>query len=150
MIKLSQRDIRWAGERMGNSNVTVGRYGCLITSLSMLSDYFKPFHAPNYMAHNLGFTKDGLLIWGSMSKELSFKLYQRFNGYGWLAESMCKQALKDKDQAVVLQVQGYHWVVAIRKNLFKGYTIADPWTGKVTTTKDYQHKITGGAILQKI
>lgn len=35
---LSQNDSRWKNEKLGNSNLTIGNYGCFITAYAMLSD----------------------------------------------------------------------------------------------------------------
>ena len=37
---LSQRDSRWANEKLGNSNLTIDGYGCVLVSMTMLSLYY--------------------------------------------------------------------------------------------------------------
>ena len=147
MLKLSQRDSRWSFEKIGKTNITVGRMGCTITCLAMLSSYFGCYKTPGMLAKYLSYTKDALLIWSSIPSELCFSLHKRF--YGYNAE-LIAEGLKLKNTAVILQVQGYHWVVAISKiPLTKTYIIADPWTGKLSTTLAYKNQITGGAVLIK-
>ena len=43
MIKLSQRDPQWGDLKLGESNLTINRWGCTTTALSMLSDYFQSY-----------------------------------------------------------------------------------------------------------
>lgn len=143
MIKLSQRDPKWSSKRLGETAFTVGKYGCTITGLSMLSDYYGKFHDPGYLAEHLNFTGSGLIIWASMGTELPFKLVKRLYKRD---DKEIEFSIKNPETSVLLQVQGNHWVVAIKRvPLTKTYVIADPWTGAVTTTLRYKNQITGSA-----
>jgi ABC-type bacteriocin/lantibiotic exporter with double-glycine peptidase domain len=142
MIILSQRDARWSAEKIGKSLITIGRYGCTLTCLSMLSSYFGGYRTPAALARGLSFTSGGLIIWSSMPKLLPFKLEKRL--YSRNDDEIMK-SLKDAKRAVILQVDGFHWVVALSKIPFtKHYRIGDPWTGKKSTTLSYK-AITGSA-----
>jgi len=146
MIYLSQYDTRWKMTTIGNTKLTLGRYGCTVTCLSMLSDYFKSFQSPAVLAKNLQFTKEGLIIWQSLATTLPFKLLKRF--YDWNISSI-DSAIKDPKMACILQVNGFHWVVAVKRIPFtKHYIIVDPWGGKLSTTAKYG-TITGGAVFIK-
>lgn len=140
---LSQRDPRWASDYLGQSNSTVGRYGCTITSISMGAGYFNVWKSPKELAKELSFTKDGLLIWGSLPNVTDFKLETRFYGQ---RDDLIKGALAHPKKFCLIQVENYHWVLATGKNLFGGYKINDPWFGDKSTTKRYK-SITGGAVL---
>lgn len=143
MIKLSQRDLRWSNYVMAPSHLTLGRYGCTTTCISMLSDYFGCFESPESVAKNhLKYNAQGLILWATINfSKMAFKWREyTFNPV------MIDESLKDPNKAVILQVNnGAHWVVAIRKVPFsKHYFIVDPWDGKVKTTAAYKN-ITGSA-----
>ena len=141
---LGQRNPLWAEEKLGKSNSKVGRYGCVITSLSMALDYFGRYKDPGYLARNLAFTGDGLLLWGSLPKSTCLTLETRFFGR---RDDLIQEALKNPRKVVLIQVENYHWVLGLGRNLFGGYRIADPWFGDKSTTKRYK-SITGGAVLK--
>ena len=68
MLYLSQRDPRWCEVKLGASKITVGRYGCTTTAVSMLSDYFGAWVRPDEIAHNAkNYTPDGLILWQNLS-----------------------------------------------------------------------------------
>lgn len=141
---LSQRNPQWADVKIGPSNITVGRYGCTITCISMLTSYFGNWVDPEQIALKQLFTKDGLIIWTKLNLP-NIKFDHR--GYG-RNDVEIMDALKDPNKAVILQVQNYHWVVALGRGLLKGYRIADPWFGDKSTTARYKDQITGYAIFK--
>jgi ABC-type bacteriocin/lantibiotic exporter with double-glycine peptidase domain len=138
---LSQRDPRWAAQKLGKSVCTVGRYGCTITCLSMLSDWFKKFRSPWDLARELSYTIDGLVIWSSLPKVLPFKLEKRLYSKN---DAEIVKSLKDPKKAVILQVDGYHWVLLLNK-IGPLYWIADPWTGSKKFLNGSYKSITGSA-----
>lgn len=142
-MNLSQRDPRWASEYLGKSKSTVGRYGCTITSIAMGTYYFKQYLDPKFLARNLSFTLEGLLMWTSLPKVTCFKLEKRFFGQ---QDAVIQEALKNPKKIVLIQVENYHWVLGLGKALLGGYRISDPWFGDYATTKRYK-SITGGAVL---
>ncbi|MHC1728055.1 MAG: hypothetical protein AB9866_18975 [Syntrophobacteraceae bacterium] len=143
MKYLSQRDSRWAKETIGTSKIVIGRYGCTITCISMLSDYFKRYLTPLWMAKNLKFTPDGLLLWQSINGKLPFNFVNRFYGR---QSATIKECIADPDKACILQINGFHWVVAV-KVIPSGYRVIDPWTGNLTSITATQ--VTGGATFQR-
>lgn len=140
---LSQRDPLWAGEYLGKSNSTVGRYGCTVTSISMGTGYFNNWKSPKELARELSFTSDGLLLWSSLPSATIFKLETRFYGQ---RDGLIRAALAHPKKICLIQVENYHWVLATGRNLLGGYRINDPWFGDKSTTKRYK-SITGGAVL---
>lgn len=122
---LSQRDPAWGGKTIGKSSSLIKDYGCTITGISMLSDWYGCFKDPGWMAKNLSFLRD-LVIWQSIEKVLCFKFVWR---YYKLNEEKLLEALKGKDTSALIQVKQVHWVVGIRK-IGNYYWIADPWDGK--------------------
>ena len=148
MKLLSQRDPSWSSVKLGQSQLTLGRWGCTTTSMSMLTDYFGGYVDPPTLAHNVhNYTLDGLVNW----KALSFPT-MRFEKreYG---ENMVgiQNAIRDPRKAVILQVnQGAHWVVAIRKALIgSDILIADPWDGTKCWAKKRYHDISGAAYFSR-
>ena len=133
MIFLSQRDSRWAANKLGASSLTIGRFGCTTTCLSMLSDYYKQFQLPSYIAGTIKFyTPDGLIIWQNLDFD-KFQFVKRLKNFDPLE---IDDSIKNPNKSVILNVwNGSHWVVAIRKNLFGAYVVADPWSGKAITIR---------------
>lgn len=142
MIKLSQRDPKWANDKLGLSSLTVGRYGCTTTCISMLSDYFGSYASPKIIAaHANYYTADGLVLW----KNLQFKAFNFVERLFGFNESRIDASLKDPKTAVILEVDNSHWVVAIGKVPFTHiYRIADPWDGKTKFSTAYR-RISGSA-----
>lgn len=136
MIRLSQRDPLWASKKMGESELTLGRWGCTTTCISMLSDYFKCYRSPLELASNVHHytRKDypggaGLVLWPNM----------KFDGMRWVKrlrgrnDAMIDEALRNPNTAVILQVNnGAHWVVAYSRvwGASKDWWCIDPWDGK--------------------
>jgi ABC-type bacteriocin/lantibiotic exporter with double-glycine peptidase domain len=142
MILLSQRDPQYAQQKIGKSFLSIGRYGCTLTCISMLSDYFGCFTSPAKIAGmKEWFTNEGLVIWTKLAFT-KFKFQKRLYGQDDVA---IMDAIKDPKKAVILEVDKSHWVVATGKSLFGGYKIADPWFGDRSTTRRYG-KITGSAL----
>lgn len=147
MINLSQQDPRWANVTLGNSRYTIGRYGCTTTCLSMLSDYFKCYQAPDKVAKGgAKYTLDGYIIWESLNfSSMAFEARVRSRD-----DKMIQTSLNDRTRAVILNVNnGAHWVVAVNKVLFSNdYWVIDPWSGnKVKACKTYKN-IVGSAHLK--
>jgi hypothetical protein len=144
MKLLSQRDNKWVNNRIGESPITVGGFGCLITSLSMFSDWYGKYRDPAWMAKNLKFTKDGLFLWPSMNdSELPFKFVYR---YYKRDDKKIKEILNSKDNACVLQVNnGKHWVALVGYSRIYGYKIADPFYGDIIYINKHYPNITGFA-----
>lgn len=143
MIRLSQRDPKWGGKTIGKTKYLIKDWGCTITCIAMLSDYFKDYHDPAFMAKKLDFTDEAKIYWKSIDRELKFKFEWRFYNY---QETRIIEALKNPNKACVLEIKKRHWVVALRKVPY-GYWVADPWDGrnKFMSTSS----ISGGTILVK-
>lgn len=147
MILYSQRDSRWAQKLVGASGLPLGRIGCTITDIAVLSTYFGDNLLPNQVCDKLKFTPNGLILWASC-KFPHFKFQTREYGRNDLN---IKAALKDPDRAVILQVaNGSHWVVATSiKTANSVYNIADPWDGSRADMTRYKNSITGAAYFQR-
>ena len=67
---LSQVDPRWRDIQLGTSQSTIGGYGCLITCVSMMLDYYGHYVDPAWLNvelnKNAGYANGNLLVWGSI------------------------------------------------------------------------------------
>src|SRR4030042_4080380 len=123
MMKLiGQKDFRWADVTIGKSASKIKDYGCTISSVSMLSDWYNCFSDPAWLAKNLSFQVD-LILWKSITEKLCFRWTWRQYGYD---ENKILQSLEGKTTSCILQIQKRHWVVGIRK-VGSYYLVADPW-----------------------
>lgn len=146
MFHLSQRDSRWSSFKLGASTLTVGRYGCTTTCISMLTSYFGVWHEPATLASNKSnYTRDGLVLWEAMSKNLkSMKFVERVYGRN---DKKIQDSLKNPKTGVILQVDnGAHWILPIYKLPFvNDYICIDPWDGKYCRAISKYRNITGSA-----
>lgn len=146
MVYLSQRDPRWGWRKIGNSESLIKDYGCTITCISMLADYFGCFQDPAWMAKNLRFIVDKV-IWQSVTEKLCFDFTWRFYKF---EEKRILDALKSPSAACLFEIKKRHWVVGVRKSAYawsKWFLTIDPWTGE----KKWYHQddISGGATFRK-
>ncbi len=147
MSYFSQRDPRWSKDNLGVSALTVGRFGCTTTAISMLSSYFGCLRLPSELAHDANnYTQGGLVIW----KNLTFAK-MKFIGRDYVRnDEKIREYLKDSGKAVILEVNNHaHWVVGVKPTLVgNDYVIVDPWDGrKKTLVKPYRN-ITGAAYFE--
>lgn len=145
MLYLSQRDPQWASVRLGASNLTMGRYGCTTTCISMLSSYFGNYKTPPSIAKNrTWYTPDGLVIWANI-KIANMIFVGRVRQFD---ERLANEYLRDPNKAVMFEVNnGQHWVVAIKKKLIgSDYVAVDPWDGRQCNVLQKYHNITGMAL----
>lgn len=134
---------------MGESSLTLGRWGCTTTAISMLSDWYGCYKSPLELASNANnYTKGGLVIWSHLSFD---KMVFDRREYG-RNDANIRAALAGKDTAAILQVNdGQHWVVAYSKRRAKkgDYIIIDPWDGKKKSLLSQYKNITGAAYFKR-
>ena len=143
MVILNQTDKRWAGTMLGQSNASVGRYGCVVTSLAMLSSWYGKYRTPKWIAENLRFTPQGLLYWKSMDGKLPMKFVYR---YYRRDDVKIKSILASMDNACILEVPfgtGKHWVALVGYSRIYGYRVADPLHGDIVYLNKRYKAITG-------
>ena len=131
---------------MGDSQLTLGRYGCTTTAIADLSTYFGDNLTPAEVCDRIKYLR-GLVIWQSCVFP-SYKFW--FREYG-RNDTNIRNALADPNVAVILEVANKsHWVVATGKplvgNVFK---IADPWFGDRSTMARYKNNITGASYFKR-
>lgn len=143
---LGQRDSRWANERLGTSNTTIGGYGCTITCLTMLLNYYGYNETPSTvnkkLTNNNGFLNGNLLIWQAIPK-IWDRIKFEWRGYGYNNDNVSKNlpCLVEVDFDGTTKTDDKHWV------LFKGdKRMNDPWTGLDEPTSKYSI-LTGYAVI---
>lgn len=129
MKLLSQRDQRWAKKKLGNSNLTIGDYGCVITSLAMMLDT-TPDKINEYLKKHGGF-QGALVVWDKVPG---------FVKVGWQYNNAAVLAAIKKYGACMVRTDfdgnprtdGDHYVVFIGN-----HKLLDPWTGTERPTSAY-------------
>lgn len=144
MIKLpvlySQRDNRWKLKKLGYGTGSIGNYGCLLVSYTMLVNHFEikldPIDVNNDMKREKGYSGDTKNLWNwFVADNIYDTIYQGSKAYN------NKAVLKwlDKGIPVIIKVDGKpigglsHFVLAVGDG-----KIADPWTGKIRNFSDYK------------
>lgn len=153
MIYLSQSDPRWARQKIGQTSLSIGRWGCTLTGLSMLSSYYGCYKSPAEIAKIPGlFTSDGLLIWSMVEKVFDGKIkfqYRYGNGSKSVRNDIAIRAsiLGSPKTSVLLEVaNSSHWVVAVGV-IGDDYRIVDPIDGKKKLAIKTFKNISGSAHL---
>jgi hypothetical protein len=147
--KYSQNNPKWKDDFMGDSNLTLGKYGCLTSAICTLASYFGETLTPKDLAsHKELYTKDGLIIWNQLNhilKKLDFLLRIRS-----FSEKAIDDALVyDPNKCVLLNCDfGYHWVGALKKT-YLGYTASDPYPYPAVNRNYKNNAVEGFAILIK-
>lgn len=140
---MSQRDSRWASEKLGNSKtLTIGTDGCALVCLTMLLNYVGYAETPPTVNANLKKTKafqGALIYWPNVQKAYPKIKFVWRGGKYENARVASQIYLKNMPVLVQVDFDGTdkkdfrHWV------LFKGFMKAnDPWTGKEISTNFYK------------
>lgn len=137
----SQRDRRWANDKMGASGLTIHNFGCTITSLAMLLTSLGYDETPKTVnrklsAHGGYYKKTALLLWAVVPKIWSrLRFVKRAYNYNNLEVAWY---IYGKRIPVMVEVNGAkigaarHWV------LFTGNRqMIDPWFGRISATNFY-------------
>ena len=150
-VSWRQTDPTWANVRMGNSNGTIGRIGCLVTSISILiqksgvTTPIKPFN-PGTLVTELnkvgGFDSSGNLYYGPISKVVpNFNFVGNVNLRGKSRDEKLKliKEYLDKGYYLTAEVKGatensQHWVAVTGVNegsvsiIDPGSSATDMWS----------------------
>lgn len=126
MIFFGQRDKRWSSVNLGPSKRTVGTDGCTTCTISDSASFLlNSVKDPGYLARTLNYTKEGYILWDSMSK-IGLGLKNRSRFYN---KQAILDGLKNPKTTVSLNVDGgRHWVFALKALPFNQYWVHDPWT----------------------
>ena len=137
LVRISQQDPRWKNLPLGNSSLTIGSYGCALTSVAM---YLSGFNYPedsaslNTKLKSKGGFVDAAIVWGSVTSIYPAVKYKN------LILSRDTDAPIDlistsvlAGQPVLLEVDSSpnpglqtHWVLAYNK-VGQDFLILDPW-----------------------
>lgn len=131
----SQRDIRWKNTKIGNSITTVGKDGCTLTCIAMLTHWAngKTGKDPDWTAKNLVYTVDGKILWKSVSLTGSLVFFFRNYIYN---QKKIEATIKSENDCCILEIEWRngskyrHWILpyAIDGDTLK---CIDPINGKV-------------------
>lgn len=145
MLKIfSQRDEKWAGKNLGDTNRTMAQVGCTTTCISIGGTYFNEEILPFPLCQELEYTKDAFIIWSSIGKV--FRNIEFEWRYYYFNQLKFDEALKNPNKVLLLNVKsGGHWVFALKRMYGNTWWVADPWDGK---KKLYTGAI-GGAVIRK-
>jgi len=151
---LSQRNPKWAETIMGSGSLTVGRYGCTTTCISMLTDYFGCKQSPKQIALNKkNYSNDSNISWiGLNFPTFSFRWREGnlfSNAQNKIDIAMIKSYLApNPDRAVLLEVANRsHWVVGLWWSEYDEDILAiDPWTGETCLVYKTYKNITGASL----
>ena len=135
---LSQSDARWKNDKLGTSNTTIGGYGCLITSVSMMLRHLgfdtDPARLNTLLKNNGGFHSGNLFVWGSLSALYpGVKFAYRYSGSATdkinasLAAGM--PVIVHVDYNPSTPAIDEHWVLVVGRQ-GDDYIINDPKDGK--------------------
>jgi hypothetical protein len=152
----SQRDGRWGNILLGfntNPSYNIANYGCLVTCLAMISNYYGKGDNPLTINEKIkqvnGFVSGGNYVWGSLTKfygDIQEKLTNTPQKLTDAQINEIKQAI-DAGYPVMFQIDfnpetaptDMHYVLCVGydESDENNFQIADPWTGQIHSLKDY-------------
>ena len=154
LVRYSQQDPRWKGDRVGGGSNTIGYIGCAVTSVAMYASGWGFVETPgslNQKLKNVGGFVNQAIVWGAISK-----LYPQIKFTGLTLCGNSAAPIADihtslvSGQPVVVEVDfspagglQTHWVL-LYKSLSRDYLILDPWpfpveTDEVTLLSRFAH-----------
>lgn len=149
---MSQSDPRWADVQIGNSQARLGDFGCLVTCIAMLSDYFDCYQAPDDIASHAGwFTDEGKLIWiNSEFPNFSFRwregniITNKPARNDELIQAYLPNANNNEAKAALLAVaHNSHWVLPLAYDAHdRDYLAIDPADGAIIKVLEKYQAIT--------
>lgn len=134
---LSQVDPRWKDVQLGTSSSTIGGYGCLVTSVAMMLDYYgytvDPAELDTMLTDNAGYANGNLLVWGAIPAIFPGVTYDgKWEGSRNDVIDKClaegKPVLIHVDFVPSTATIEQHWCLVVGKDS-NGYIINDPKDG---------------------
>ncbi len=148
----SQLDRHWAGNKLGSSNLTIGNYGCALTSKAMVFNYYSPnFTDParlnRYFKNHNGYVSGCLIKWNNVGVPA---------GVNYAGGVSCNRGAIDQklESGFPLIAQVYkvrmpmHFVV-ITGNRENNILINDPWQGVKTSLEKRNYHLRRIHLYQK-
>lgn len=148
-----QKYPEWRDVKIGQSRVTVGSDGCLITDLSDALYWIGKYYTPGQLARLLRFTEEGKLFWESITEKTDAKFVYRYWNFNKDTQAIIDRAINHPTMCVFLEVtlsSGLkHWVWALSSRIPR-YRVGDPLYGDFGNTwLRYGGRVTGAAIIDK-
>ena len=144
----NQQDKRWASDKLGKTDETVGDVGCLISSISMNLSYYEKDINPKKLNIKLreleGYTPRGWLIWNKLKEINSDDLSISFPKLSH--KNIEKYLLEKKPVLAKVYINKIipHWILIVGKKNNE-YLMLDPLTNgalsKVSTYGGYIYSI---------
>jgi peptidoglycan hydrolase CwlO-like protein len=130
----SQRDPRWANEKIGISGLTMKSYGCAVSCVAMVFTELGESITPSKLVKKPIYTESGLIYWPNKSFEEDIKLDSSGYDHGninW--KTIDSQIAKGNPVIVYIKKtkgSGGHYVVIHHKDPSTGkYVVHDPYFG---------------------
>lgn len=141
-----QLDPKWKNVKIGQSNVTVGGFGCTISSCCMALQKLRGWFAnPGDAAQYWAFTLKGEIIW----RECPFNgMKFIWRGYSPDLDKVAEYANSETKAAILEVNHGAHWVY-LEKYADNRLHIIDPIDGKKYASLPSKYKFTGYALFEK-
>jgi len=141
-----QRGAKWKNKKIGNSNSSIGDYGCTICCLAMLAG-ITPDDVNTRLAGVNGYLVDKI-IWAKVKQAIPWLEFE-WRGYQY-DNNKVKKAIADNGGCLVevdfdgsiATPRDRHWVLFIGNQ-----RMCDPWTGRECSTSKYKIK-TGYSIIK--
>lgn len=129
-VYFSQKDPRWASDRLGGTNDTMESDGCLVSATAMVLGNLGLETDPGTLNKQLtkanGYTKQGWLIWSAIDKVTDGKATARY--YDDVSNDIIDGCIADGFYPLarfILPNGRSHWSVIIRRSEY-GYHMRDP------------------------
>lgn len=127
----NQNDPKWKNNKIGISNASVGKYGCAISSLAMLFQYYGIDTDPGILAKEPMFTNRGLIYWPEEWRYLDLVMNRSRKPVDWMR---IDQEIKNNHPVIVFIKVGTgnrkgHYVVIHNKDKNGQYVVHDPYYG---------------------
>jgi peptidoglycan hydrolase CwlO-like protein len=127
----SQEDPRWANEDIGNSRSLMKSYGCAVTSVAMVFDYYGASITPGALADKPIFSWD-LISWPDTWSSPSLYL-ESGDSHGNVNWNTIDSELSEGNPVIVYiqktEGSGGHYVVIHHKTADGKYVVHDPYWG---------------------
>lgn len=144
MISLCQLDQRWSSLKLGNTNATIGRWGCTTTSICMIiSKFIKDYPTPAEAARRFKYRSDGAIFWSSNFDPLKFTK----RGYGKNMSEIEKYANGKKTGVIIAVNSDSHWLAVDSVQNGRVY-VYDPINSNGRELLPTRYKISGYALFE--
>jgi hypothetical protein len=143
IVNHSQRDERWADDRLGTSALILGKAGCVVTAFASLASPYDPDLTPGEVNRQMtasgGFVDGALFVWAKGAElvdELEFVQYHTWRDPGQVADMGTVRRVLANGPAI-MQVDFYpgdpldsHFVLGLQiVDDGSDILVMDPWTG---------------------